>query len=148
MKYTIYLDFDGTIVEHEYPNMGRPNFGCVEVIKKLQEAGHEIILNTYRANCNDGTLQKALDLLNEQPHILTKPRVIRSLFMMAPITEHTPAKIHPPGWDWNLFHRTGEIHIDDQSANIPLKVAVMSSGWMVDWDEVDRQFEAYGLYKS
>ena len=44
--YKIYLDFDGTCVEHRYPEIGKYNFGAIEVIEKLQQAGHNIILNT------------------------------------------------------------------------------------------------------
>jgi hypothetical protein len=70
----IYLDFDGTVVEHQYPKMGRCNFGCFEVIKKLQNAGHVIILNTYRADCEDGTLEEALKLINDDYWHLLKDR--------------------------------------------------------------------------
>ena len=44
----IAIDFDGTIVEHEYPRIGKPIPDAVDVIKKLSEAGHELILWTYR----------------------------------------------------------------------------------------------------
>lgn len=70
MKYTIYLDFDGTVVEHDYPIIGRPNYGCIEVIKKLQDAGHDIIINTYRADL--ATSEKGKKLLNSALHILNE----------------------------------------------------------------------------
>jgi len=60
----IILDFDGTVVEHDYPNIGRLNPGSLKVINRLQKSVHEIILNTYRADCNDGTFDKALHFLN------------------------------------------------------------------------------------
>ncbi|MEN9968378.1 MAG: hypothetical protein RIR94_552, partial [Bacteroidota bacterium] len=43
---TIYLDFDGTVVEHAYPQIGAPNPHALRVIGKLQAAGHQFILNT------------------------------------------------------------------------------------------------------
>ena len=49
----IFLDFDGTVVEHYYPLIGAYNPGCKEVISKLQQAGHEVILNTYRVEIDD-----------------------------------------------------------------------------------------------
>ena len=55
---TIQLDFDGTVVEHLYPEIGRENFGCMPIIKKLQDAGHTIVLNTYRADLNKEKLKK------------------------------------------------------------------------------------------
>lgn len=45
----IAVDFDGTIVEHEYPAIGKPIPFAVDVLKKLQkEEGHQIILWTVR----------------------------------------------------------------------------------------------------
>jgi len=46
---TIAVDFDGTIVEHEYPKIGKPIPFALEVLKKLQqEDRHKIILWTMR----------------------------------------------------------------------------------------------------
>lgn len=33
----IYVDFDGTIVEHEYPKIGKENKHCFEVMRKFSE---------------------------------------------------------------------------------------------------------------
>ncbi|UTW62027.1 hydrolase [bacterium SCSIO 12741] len=44
----IAVDFDGTIVEHQYPKIGKPIPDAIEVMKKLQQAGHKLILWTYR----------------------------------------------------------------------------------------------------
>lgn len=46
--YTIAIDFDGTIVEDEYPKIGKPIIFAFETLKKLQENGHRLILWTYR----------------------------------------------------------------------------------------------------
>ncbi len=45
---TIAIDFDGTIVEDEYPRIGRPIIFAFDTLKKLQEKGHRLILWTYR----------------------------------------------------------------------------------------------------
>jgi hypothetical protein len=47
-KYTIAIDFDGTIVEDEYPKIGKPIIFAFDTLKKLQENGHRLILWTYR----------------------------------------------------------------------------------------------------
>ena len=65
----IYLDFDGTVVEHDYPEIGKLNPGALEVIKKLQDAGHTIILNTMRVEFNDGTLEEASVASSTLPRI-------------------------------------------------------------------------------
>ncbi len=45
----IAVDFDGTIVEHAYPKIGRPIPFAIDVLKKIQETGlHQLILWTVR----------------------------------------------------------------------------------------------------
>ena len=46
--YTIAIDFDGTIVEDEYPGIGKPKIFAFDTLKKLQDKGHRLILWTYR----------------------------------------------------------------------------------------------------
>lgn len=43
----IAVDFDGTVVSHEYPKVGR-DIGAVPVLRALIENGHKIILLTMR----------------------------------------------------------------------------------------------------
>jgi len=59
---TIAVDFDGTIVEHKYPDIGPIIPGAFEVLRCLQEKGHRLILWTVR----DGVdLQNAVDFCLE-----------------------------------------------------------------------------------
>lgn len=44
----IALDFDGTVVTHEYPYIGE-DIGAVPVLKELTAAGHKLILFTMRS---------------------------------------------------------------------------------------------------
>lgn len=46
----IAVDFDGTIVEHEFPRIGKPVPGAFEWMKKWQDAGAKLILWTMRCN--------------------------------------------------------------------------------------------------
>ena len=45
---TIAVDFDGTIVEHKYPEIGKELPFAVSTLKRLTEGGHKIILWTVR----------------------------------------------------------------------------------------------------
>lgn len=45
----IAVDFDGTIVEHRYPSIGKPKLFAFETLKELQKQGHSLILWTYRS---------------------------------------------------------------------------------------------------
>lgn len=44
----IAVDFDGTIVEHAYPAIGKPIPFAIDVLKRLQAEGHMLVLWTYR----------------------------------------------------------------------------------------------------
>ena len=143
----IYLDFDGTVVEHAYPEIGRCNFGCMEVIKKLQDAGHTIVLNTYRADLGYG-VDAALKVLNEQAWMFVTDKALKLSgdFELQPITEVINLKVHLHPWDLENAIREDILFIDDIATNIPLKPACMVKRNMVDWDELDRQFMRYGIY--
>jgi hypothetical protein len=59
---TIAVDFDGTIVEHDYPAIGKEMLFAFETLKALKKKGHKLILWTYR----DGDLlQEAVDYCRE-----------------------------------------------------------------------------------
>lgn len=146
----IYLDFDATCVEHEYPKIGRCNFGCIEVLKKLQEARHEIVLNTYRADLdaeeNNGTLKAALNWINGPHRLFNYALSERYTFKLEPI-EALPNKIFPTTWDWLFIKQEQVMFIDDQAYRIPLKPCYTMDGDMVNWHELNIQFVEHGLYK-
>ncbi|SOC78690.1 hypothetical protein SAMN06296241_0203 [Salinimicrobium sediminis] len=55
---TIAVDFDGTLVENRYPQIGKPILFAFETLKKLQQEGHQLILWTYRCGVK---LDEAVD---------------------------------------------------------------------------------------
>ncbi|HPT22116.1 MAG TPA: hypothetical protein PLR88_09245 [Bacteroidales bacterium] len=44
----IAVDFDGTIVEHDYPGIGKENLFAFQTLKELQKLGANLILWTFR----------------------------------------------------------------------------------------------------
>ncbi len=63
MPKILLIDFDGTIVEDKYPNIGKPIEGAIETIKALKLAGYKLILWT----CREGKhLTEAVDFLKDQ----------------------------------------------------------------------------------
>ena len=44
----IAVDFDGTCVTHDYPNIGS-DIGAVPILKRIVDNGHKIILYTMRS---------------------------------------------------------------------------------------------------
>ncbi len=45
----IAVDFDGTIVEHKYPAIGKEMLFAIATLKAMQAKGHRLILWTFRA---------------------------------------------------------------------------------------------------
>lgn len=102
----IAVDFDGTIVNHKYPDIGREIPGAIDTLKRLADEGHKLILWTVR----DG------DLLDEAIRFCEQ----RGLIFYA-INANTPG-------DWSKeTHRKidADLFIDD--CNI---------GGLPDWDQI------------
>ena len=60
---TIAVDFDGTIVEHRYPSIGRELPFATATMKKLIDDGHKLILWSVREG---ELLQEAVDWCRER----------------------------------------------------------------------------------
>lgn len=64
----IAVDFDGTCVTHEYPDVGK-NIGAEIVLKALTDEGHDLILYTMRDHPADSgvrdPLQEAIDWFSQ-----------------------------------------------------------------------------------
>ena len=61
----IAVDFDGTCVTHEFPEVGR-DIGAVPVLKELVEKGHKIILYTMRSHPDKITvLERKWNIIKE-----------------------------------------------------------------------------------
>lgn len=126
----VYLDFDGTVVEHTFPSVGQPNPGALDVVRKLIGAGHEIILNTMRV------------------HFGQKPMLDSIYYLSANgIEDFIPSKNkhHPLRWDVKEAVKSGELYIDDAAPNMPLIPAIHSKGDMVDWKKVESQLIENGI---
>ena len=136
----IFLDFDGTVVEHQYPLIGELNPNCFEVLDKLIIAKHKIILNTMRVEFQDGTLEEAISYIRMELFKINPKNTIS--FEL----EHTLSKIHPPEWNWNLHLAEQCIYIDDICKGTPMRNNIETMGQMVDWFALDKQFIEFGIY--
>lgn len=56
----IAVDFDGTVVEHKYPQIGKPIPFAIETLKQLQKEGHILLMWSVREG---SLLQEAIDYL-------------------------------------------------------------------------------------
>lgn len=58
MSYIIAVDFDGTLCENQYPEIGEPNNALIEYLKMRQKMGNKLILWTCRVG---DKLEQAID---------------------------------------------------------------------------------------
>jgi hydroxymethylpyrimidine pyrophosphatase-like HAD family hydrolase len=58
----IAVDFDGTIVEHDYPGIGKEKLFAFQTLKELEKLGARLILWTFR---NGGELEEAVEFCKQ-----------------------------------------------------------------------------------
>ncbi len=130
----IYLDFDGTVVEHYFPEIGAENPHAIKVIARIQAAGHEIVLNTYRADIDVQHVQEALDFIHSFEEI------------QQPIEKFLPQKLEPRSFDLEVAKESNQLYIDDIATGIPMRRnIVLEHGMMVDWVELEKKLEEAGI---
>ena len=113
----IGIDFDGTVVEHDYPRIGAPVPGAIETLRRLIARGHRLVLWTMR--CND-RLDEAVAYLEAAGINLWG--VNRN-----------------PEQDWTDSPKAYcNVYIDDAALGCPLRHPAGSRPY-VDWEEVARQ---------
>ena len=117
----ICIDFDGTIVDHRFPDIGSPVPGALEWMKKFQEAGAKLILFTMRSD--GGQLG---DVLSIAVNYLEKNGI--SLYGV----NKNPTQIH---WT-NSPKAYGQIYIDDSAFGCPLFQPDGFQRPCVDWEVV------------
>jgi hydroxymethylpyrimidine pyrophosphatase-like HAD family hydrolase len=111
----ICVDFDGTIVDHRYPDIGPPAPGALECMKDLAANGAKLILFTMRSG---ETLDQAVAYLAEngvtlygvntnpnQKHWTESPKVYGQVYIDdaafgCPVTA-VPG-FHRPCVDWSI----------------------------------------------
>lgn len=127
-KKIIYLDFDGTVVEHQWPMIGEVNPNAIQVIKKLIEAGHTVILNTMRSEFNDGSLEHSIEYLKTNGIDI----------------ESTTKKLHP-----RIYNLDEDIiFLDDIGFKMPLCPTLCGNFKMVDWNKVEADLIKKGIIKE
>lgn len=122
----IVIDFDGTVVAHDYPRIGK-DIGAVEILRKLVENNHKLILFTMRSK---EELQDAVDwFANNQIPLYGVQK-------------------NPTQWKWTESPKAyGQLIIDDAALGCPLKNdSSVSDRPFVDWKVVDKMLANMGLY--
>ena len=111
----IGIDFDGTCVTHEYPEIGR-DVGAEPVLKELIQEGHKLILWTMRSG---KYLEEAVTWFQDRDI---------PLFGVNKNPEQSTWTDSPKAY-CNLY-------IDDAALGIPLLVSSKESRPYVNWEKV------------
>jgi hypothetical protein len=126
----IAVDFDGTCVTHDFPEMGT-DIGAAPVLRRLVESGHKLILNTMRSG----------EYLIEA----------ESWFRRNNIPLWAVGK-NPEQSRWTTSNKTyAHVYIDDAALGVPLILAegdgIALPRAYVDWKAVEDAFIEMGAFK-
>lgn len=124
----IGVDFDGTVVTHEYPRVGK-DIGAAPVLKKLVNCGNQLILFTMRSSKN-GTLQDAVNWFKDNG------------------IELYGVNTNPTQKDWTDSPKAHcHLYIDDAAFGAPLKFDGNISGRpFINWQLAEKMLEQYGAF--
>jgi hypothetical protein len=124
----IVIDFDGTVVTHDYPRVGK-DIGAVPVLKKLVAAGHNLILFTMRC---DGILpgngDKEVTFLTDAVNWFNDNEI--PLYGV---------QINPSQHEWTTSSKAyGQLIIDDAAAGCPMSYdPLLSRRQFINWTRME-----------
>jgi hypothetical protein len=93
----------------------------------LQLAGHDLVLNTYRADIDLSYVHEALNFLNSHPNLFK------------PIETFLPKKLDPKNFNLENAKACNQLYIDDVAKGIPMRRnKALEYGMMVDWVALEK----------
>ena len=123
--YIIAIDFDGTCVEHEYPNIGLDVEGAVTTLRDLVSAGHRLILYTMRSG---EKLERAVKWFKERK------------------IELWSVNCNPEQSEWTSSPKVhADLYIDDSALGCPIMFIDGVRRPVVNWAKVRSQLEYDGI---
>lgn len=123
----IAVDFDGTIVDHRFPDIGAESPGAFRWLKQWQEAGAKLILWTMRSDDRQGEGPENGPVLSDAVEFCRKNGV-----------EFWAVNSNPQQCSWTRSPKVyAHLYVDDAAFGVPLRENPRSGGRpMVDWDVV------------
>ena len=124
----IAVDFDGTIVEHKYPAIGKTLLFAFETLKKLQEQRHQLILWTYRSGkeldeavefCRKNGIEFYAVNKNYPEEVFDEKTVSRKIQADYYIDDRNICGL--PGWGeiWQIIHPELNPTVANERRNLP-----------------------------
>jgi len=115
----IAIDFDGTVVDHRYPDIGQEAPGAVQCLKDLVKGDHKLILYTMRSGHHLGA---AIDWFKEND------------------IELWGIQYNPQQARWSQSNKCfAHIYIDDAAFGCPMIRPEGFSRPCVDWSAVRKE---------
>jgi hypothetical protein len=124
----IAIDFDGTIVEHKFPAIGRSVPGAFEWMKKWKEAGARLILWTMRSDRATNAYAPG-----EEAYLTHAVQFCRDKGV-----EFDAVNAGIDDWRWTTSPKAfAKVYVDDAAFGCPLIPSnEMGARPMVDWSVV------------
>ena len=129
----IVIDFDGTCVTHEFPNIGK-EIGAAPVLRELERNGHQLILWTMRSDGqqNPGVLKEAIDWFidNKIPLYSVNSNPTQNQWTKSP-------------------KQYAQLYIDDAALGCPLIYdSEISERPFADWDKIRNLLIQQGIVEG
>lgn len=123
----INVDFDGTVVTHDYPRVGK-DIGSQPVLKKLVAKGHKLILFTMRGD-DKSYLKQAIAWFKDNDIPLYG------------------INCNPEQKSWTCSPKShADMIIDDTALGCPLKIDKKLSYYpFIDWEKVEKMLIDSGV---
>lgn len=127
------IDFDGTLVDHRFPDIGEPVPGAFRWLKRFQELGALLILYTMRSDGRTGVGKANGPVLTEAVEFCRKQGI-----------EFWAVNDNPEQTTWTASRKVyAHAYIDDAAIGCPLRENPRLGGSpFVDWDIVGPATEA------
>ncbi len=131
---TINIDFDGTVVTHEFPIVGK-DIGAQRVLKKLVEKGHKLILFTMRDDTPD--IMDEYFQIKQQGNRYLTDAINWFKYNNIPLYG---IQSNPTQLQWTTSPKSyAELLIDDTALGCPLIFdSNISNKPFVNWEEVEK----------
>lgn len=142
---TINIDFDGTCVTHDFPQVGK-SIGAEKVLKRLTDNGHQLILFTMRSDREEAKPVIDPTIQNVTGKFLTDAV---NWFKQNEIPLYGIQK-NPTQLNWTTSPKSyAELTIDDSSFGCPLKMDLsFSEKPFVNWDLIEQGLEQMGCFEK
>lgn len=124
----IAIDFDGTIVEHKFPEIGREVPGAIRWMKEFQDAGARLILFTMRSDRRDPSRSC-------EGHAADRDYLREAVdFCRSRGIEFWGVNRNPEQASWTDSPKQyAHVYIDDAAFGCPMRDSFKTTRKMVDW---------------